>query len=278
MPIHDQGYRRYRGRRLAAGGVWWVIARAQMAASLRQRRFWWLLLAAWLPFLVRAVQIYLSANFQQASFLAATAQTYRDFLGQQSLFVFLVTIALAGAIADDRRANALVLYLSKPLSRVEYVTGKLVALLVFLLGVTLAPALLLVLLQVIFSGTIAFVAANLFLLPAIVLFSVIEALVASLAILALSSLSKNRRFVSILYAGTVFFSGAMVRALRAMTGSSTWAVVSPADVLGVVGDAVFRSPRPPVVPVPLAAAAVVVLVGVALAVLERRIRAVEVVS
>lgn len=277
MPIHDQGYRRYGGRRLA-GGVWWVIAREQVASALRMRRFWWLLLAAWLPFLVRAVQIYLATNVPQARFLAASPQTFRDFLGQQSIFVFLVTIALAGVIADDRRANALQLYLSKPLSRVEYVTGKLAAVLAFLGFVTMVPAAVLLLLQVLFAGSPAFLTANLFLIPAVVLFSLVQSLVAALAILALSSLSRSRRFVSVLYAGIVFFSAAMVQGLRAITASGLWAVLSPSDVLDVLGDAIFRLPGAPVVPVPLAAGSVVALVVLALVVLERRIRGIEVVS
>ena len=117
IPIHDQGYRRYGGKRAPHGRAWWIIARTHMFAALKFRSFVILLLASWLPFVARGVQIYLSSSFQQVSMLAASAQTFRDFLDQQGLFVFLVTIALGGAIADDRRANALQLYLSKPLTR-----------------------------------------------------------------------------------------------------------------------------------------------------------------
>ncbi len=75
------------------------------------------MLFAWAPFVVRAVQIYVSANFQQASFLAPKGETFREFLDQQGIFVFFVTIYVgAGLIANDRRANALQLYLSKPLT------------------------------------------------------------------------------------------------------------------------------------------------------------------
>ena len=142
MPIHDQGYRRYEGRRRPIGTAWWVIARQQMRAILSQKRYLGLLLLAWIPFVARVVQIYLAANFQQASFLATSAQLFRGFLDQQSLFVFLLIVGAAGAIADDRRANALQVYLSKPLTRVEYIAGKLFAPLAFVLGITLLPAVL----------------------------------------------------------------------------------------------------------------------------------------
>src|ERR687891_2027859 len=168
MPIHDQGYRRYAGRREPHGRRWWVIARAGMMERLRERRFLALLLFAWSPFVVRAVQIYVSANFPQAGFLAPTAETFREFLDQQSIFVFIVTAYVgAGLIANDRRANALQIYLSKPLTRVEYVAGKATALIAFLLFVTWVPALLLLLVQVLLAGSFAFVQKNLFLFPAI---------------------------------------------------------------------------------------------------------------
>ncbi|HWV94901.1 MAG TPA: hypothetical protein VNZ24_11300, partial [Vicinamibacterales bacterium] len=161
MPIHDQGYRRYGGKRAPHGRAWLIIARTHMLAALKFRSFVILLLASWLPFVARGVQIYLSSSFQQVSMLAASAQTFRDFLDQQGLFVFLVTIALGGAIADDRRANALQLYLSKPLTRTEYIIGRLAPVLACLLGVTFLPAILLLGLQVAFSGSTAFLSQNL---------------------------------------------------------------------------------------------------------------------
>ncbi len=52
--------------------------------------------------------------------LAPTAETFREFLEQQDFFVFFMTIYVgAGLIANDRRANALQIYLSKPLLRVR---------------------------------------------------------------------------------------------------------------------------------------------------------------
>ena len=73
MPIHDQGYRRYGGRRAPQGRAWWVIARTQFLAALKYRPFVILLLFSWVPFVARGVQIYLSSSFQQVSMLAATA-------------------------------------------------------------------------------------------------------------------------------------------------------------------------------------------------------------
>ena len=68
-------------------------------------------------------RFYAAANLPQAGLLLApTPETFRQFLEQQRLFVFFVTVYVgAGLIANDRRANALQIYLSKPLTRAEYI-------------------------------------------------------------------------------------------------------------------------------------------------------------
>src|SRR5688572_33359281 len=142
---------------------------------LRERKFLGLLLAAWLPFIVRAVQMYLAANIPQAAVLAPTAETFREFIDQQSIFVFFITIYVgSGLVANDRRANALQIYLSKPLTRVEYIVGKLTTLVLLLVGVTWLPAMLLLLLQILFAGNTTFIRENLFLVPAITLYATVH--------------------------------------------------------------------------------------------------------
>lgn len=278
MPIHDQGYRRYGGRLRPYGTAWWVIARQQMRTVLSQKRYVILLILAWIPFVARVVQIYLAANFQQAAFLATSAQLFRSFLEQQGLFVFLLIVGASGAIADDRRANALQVYLSKPLTRVEYIAGKLFAPLAFVLGVTLLPALLLLVVHVAFAGSLTFVTQNLYLLPAILLLSVTQALVGTFTMVALSSLSKSRRFTALTFTGLFFFTTAMYQALLRITGSGLWALMSPRDLLSVIGDAAFRIPGPRPLPLWAALLGVTVIVALSVLVLERRIRGVEVVK
>ena len=279
MPIHDQGYRRYGGRREPIGRTWSVIARSGILNMVRRRLFLGLLLLAWLPFVVYAVQIYIAANFAQAAMLAPTSKTFRDFFEWQTLFVFFVTIYVgAGLIANDRRANALQIYLSKPLTRVEYIVGKLAVLLVFLVGVTWLPAMLLLMLQIMFAGNLTFVRNNLFLFPAITLFAFIQVFSAAFAMLALSSMSRSSRFVGIMYAGLIFFTAAMYNALRAMTGSFAFAWLSPTECLDIIANAVFRTPSGHNLPVWVAFASIVGLIVASIVILERRVRGVEVVT
>src|SRR5437773_11821737 len=134
-----------------------VIVSAGLRTFVSKRAFLGLLLVSWFPFFVRAVQIYAAANLPQARFLAPTAETFRQFLDQQQIFVFFVTVYVgAGLIANDRRANALQIYLSKPLTRAEYVFGKLIVLTTFILFITWVPAVVLLIVQIAFAGNFTF--------------------------------------------------------------------------------------------------------------------------
>jgi hypothetical protein len=131
--------------------------------------------------------------------------------------------------------------------------------------------------QTMFSGSTAFLSSHPLLIPAITLACALQVCVSAVTMLALSSLSRSRRFVSMLYAGIIFFAAAMDQALRLATGSRAWAWVSPQDTLAIVIDAIFGMSREPALPVAVAVSLVVALIAVSIAVLERRVRAVEIV-
>jgi ABC-type transport system involved in multi-copper enzyme maturation permease subunit len=261
------------------GQAWTVIARAGMLTMIRKRAFLGLLLFAWFPFIVRAVQIYVTANYPQVAMFAPTAETFRQFLEQQDFFVFVVTIyAGAGLIANDRRANALQIYLSKPLMRSEYIAGKAAILFGFLMFVTFVPAILLLLLQVMFAGSFEFLKKNLFLFPAITVASLLQAMLATFTMLALSSLSKSSRYVGILYAGIIFFTAAIYGAMLAITGSTKLSWLSLGSNLLQVVDVIFRLKPRYATPWPVSLIVIVGLIALAISVLERRVRGVEVVT
>ena len=279
MPIHDQTYRRYGGVRAAPGTAWSVIAATGLRVLIRKRLFLVVMLFAWAQFVVRAVVLYLSANFPQLALLDPSPEMFRGFFEQQGIFAFFVTIYVgAGLIATDRRAHALQIYLSKPLTGAEYVAGKLAILLVLLLLVTWVPAMLLLLLQVLFAGNLEFLRANLFLLPAMTVFSFLYALLASFTMLALSSLSTSARYVAVLYAGAVLFTDAIFGTLSAVTRSTGSSWLSFRANLAQVGDVVFRMPPRYDTPWVVSFAMIVALIAVSTWVLARRVRGVDVVT
>lgn len=279
MPIHDQGYRRYGGTREPRGRGWLVIASAGIRTVLAKRPVIGLLLTAWIPFAYHAVKFYLTTTFGQLSMFATSAQTFREFLENQESFIFFLTIYVGtGLIANDRRANALQIYLSKPLTRLEYVAGKATILAVFLLAVTWLPAVVLLGLQAAFAGNFTFVRANAFLLPAITVYAFIQVLLATSTMLALSALSKSPRFVGIMYAGVVFFTDSVFATLKYLMKAGFASLVSPTQSLAQIGDVIFRVPPRHETPIALSLLVIVGMIALSAFVLERRIRGVEVVA
>lgn len=279
MPIHDQSYRRYRGGKEKPGAAWTVIAGAGIRTIIRNRKFLGLMLLAWMPFFFRAVQIYIASNYPQATMLRPTAETFRDFLGQQGVFVFFITIYVgAGLIANDKRANALQIYLSKPLGRSEYIAGKLAILGFFLLLVTWVPGMLLLFVEMAFSGSLTFIRSNLTLIPSITVFAFLQVLLASFTMVALSSLSKSSRFVGIMYAGVMFFADANFEALRYILRTTSISWLSPPALLEQMGDVIFRQHPRYDTPWPVSLFVIFALIGLSVFILERKIRGVEVVT
>jgi len=129
-----------------------------------------------------------------------------------------------------------------------------------------------------FAGTFAFLRNNLFLIPAITMGSLIQVLLASFTMLALSSLSKSARFVGIMYVGILFFSKAVFGVLYAITGSSSVSWISFGDCLAQVVDVIFRLKPRYATPWSVSLLVIIGLIVVSVSVLERRVRGVEVVT
>src|SRR4029453_941374 len=282
MPIHRERYRRRESGVDLRGGAWAVIAAHGLRSIVRKRAFLFLMILSWIPVVVRGVQIWAAANvpgMSQIGMLSVTPQMFRDFLNQQEPLVFFITVYVgSGLIADDIRANALQLYLSRPITRTQYIAGKAAILMGALAAVTFVPAMLLLLLVPAFAGRMTFLWNNFSLVASISAYSVIQITLSAFLILALSSLSKSRWFVAILYAGLAFFTHAVFGVLGAAMPGSAFSWVSIFANVRQAGGGLFRVP-PRHDTHPLISAMVIVLIIMAsAAVLRRRIRAIEVVT
>ena len=201
MPIHDVTYRHWSGEWTSHPYRWWVITRQGISLLIRKKRFVALMILSAIPFLVRTVILYLSVVVGQLGFLKIDAKFFEDFLTQQLFFAFVIAIyAGAGLIANDLKANALQIYLSKPLTRKDYVIGKLGVVAVFLSLPTLVPGLLLFVLAVAFHSNLDFLQQNYWVTGSIVMYSLTIILTYGLVVLALSALSKSSRFAGIGFA------------------------------------------------------------------------------
>jgi ABC-2 type transport system permease protein len=195
MPIYDQGYRRYEARQPLRRARFWPITREAMRIILAKRWFLVLLAAAFIPFVVRVVQIYVVTQYPEAGrVLPIDGRLFGEFLGQQVGFTIILTIfGASGLVANDLRTGAILAYLSRPLTRRDYVVGKLLVPLGLTLAVTLAPGLLLYVTGLALAPEFYAKWELAWISPAIVVYSCAISLVVSLLALAISALSRSAR-------------------------------------------------------------------------------------
>lgn len=231
MPIFDQGYQHWDGQLSGHGWRWLTVARHGVRAQMKNRWTRIVLLIALLPALGLAlVLIAWGLLEQQAEIirpLFAMIRLPRElmegpkafrvpvwnaafhfFFSFQMFFsMLLVMLVGPGLISQDLRFNAIPLYFSRPLRRIDYFLGKLGVIGYFLGMVTIVPAVLAYLLGLLFSLDLSVVADTWRLLAASIGFGLIVVLSAGTFMLALSSLSRNSRYVALFWVGVWIISG-----------------------------------------------------------------------
>jgi ABC-2 type transport system permease protein len=281
MPIYDQGYRRYEARGPLHQVRFWPITREALRMILAKRAFLGLLAVSFLPFIVRVIQIYVVTRFPEAGrILPIDGRLFGEFLNQQIGFTILLSIfGASGLVANDLRTGAILVYLSRPLTRRDYVAGKLLVPLLLNLSVTLLPGLVLYVAGLALAPEQYLKWELWWIAPAVVAQAVTVSLVVSLLILAVSSLSRSARVAGLGFAG-LFFGLEMVRLVLQNGFHRQEAVLLSLQAdLKALGVALFG-----VVDRELAIAwgwPLLVLVAVSLAclaVLRSRVRAVEIVT
>jgi len=281
MPIYDQGYRRYEARGPLREVRFWPITREALRMILAKRAFLVLLAVSFLPFVVRVIQVYIVTRFPEAGrVLPVDGRLFGEFLNQQVGFTILLSIfGASGLVANDLRTGAILVYLSRPLTRRDYVLGKLCVPLALNLAVTLVAGLAL------YAVTIS-LAPDQFLKwdlawigPAVVIHSFGISLFVSLLVLAVSSLSRSARVAGLGFFGLIFGLEMVRLILQHGFGRPEAMVVSLQADLRSIGNALFGLGDPELSLHWAGPAAVLVLVALGcLAVLRSRVRAVEIVT
>ncbi len=118
---------------------------------------------------------------------------------QGVLMVLVVGMVAPPLISQDIRSRAFLLYFSRPLSRGQYVLGKLATLWTFLSIVTAAPALVLYVMGVLLSPHLGVIAATWDLPLRIMAASVVLMLPTSMLALCFSSMTKESRFAAFVW-------------------------------------------------------------------------------
>ena len=281
MPIYEQTYRRHEARGPLRRVRFWPITREALRLILARRAFLILLMMSWLPFVIRVIQIYVITRFPEVNrILPVDGRLFGDFLGWQAVIAMFITIfAGAGLVASDLRTGAILVYLSRPLTRRDYVLGKLAVLLLLNLFITLVPGLLLYLLALGLAPDQFWTWSLAWIGPAIVVESLVISAVVSLIALAISSLSRSARVAGIGFFGLLMGLEITRKTLYAIYGRPETALISPLGTLYSVGVALFDLADHAVTLPWIYAAAVLALVAAGcLLILRSRVRAVEIVQ
>lgn len=132
---------------------------------------------------------------------------YHYFLATELFFSMLLVLLIGpGLISQDLRFNALPLYFSRPLRRIDYLLGKLGVIAFFLAMLVIVPSIVAYILGLLFSFDITIIPQTFRLLLSSIAYGLVITLSAGLLILALSSMSRNSRYVGLLWIGIWFIT------------------------------------------------------------------------
>ncbi len=284
MPIHDLSYQRWTGPRVERLSSW-ILGRGQFRTLLRRRPVRFALGASLVLTLAWGAAIYLESQLTRLGPLAKLAGglsidtvAFHRFLTVQRLLHWLLCVAAADAIALDRRHRALQILLARPVRQRDYVLGKAAGIAAVLALASWVPALLLVLLKIAVRADVGWLAQEPSLVPGVLGYGLVLMVAATLLTLGISSLSNSPRQASAQLFAFLAVSEAASQVLSALTGRSGWRALSVGADLDQIASWCFGLEPPHDFPPWLAGVVLVGLCSLAMLVLGRSVRAVQVVG
>jgi len=246
MAIREKGYTGWEGELKPSSQLWLPIFFSGIKTIFKKKYAKLIFGGVTFPFLIFLIAVYvrtkpelrlLSGLVRQ---LATDASLFNLFFTNGFLiFMLFIFCIFAGAelIAADLRFNALALYFSRPLDRLDYIGGKFSILLFYLLLFTLVPGLLLVAFKMIFSGSLSF---SPLLLLAILVYPFILSMFLASFTLMLSSLTANAKFTRIIILLLYIFMDALAQMLRTVFKSDYFNLFSIQRNITQVGNLLFN--------------------------------------
>jgi ABC-2 type transport system permease protein len=297
MAVYKKTYSRWEGAPTPEWSRFWVLTRYAFEEMRSKRTLTLILLGSSILPLVFAVVIYLHHNLSAIKLLEINVNKlvtinqrfFLEFLGVQSMFAFFLTAFVGpGLVSPDVTNNGLPLYLARPFSRVEYVLGKLAALVVLLSAVTWIPGMALVLLQGYLEP--GWMAENWRIPFGLVAGAMVWILLISFLALALSAWVKWKPVAGALLFGTFFvmgaFGGAINEVMRTRWGNllnishligSVWVNLFDQPMQRGAGGAFFRVMPRTEIPIWCCWMALAAIAAACLWMLARKVRGFEVV-
>ncbi len=227
MPIREKGYYNWEGTLKTSRFNWLPIFRNGIGSVYKKKWSKLLFLLCSLYSLVFLVMVYISARPELnmaprvAKQIGPTDKLFNLYFTFGGIIIFFAVIMciFAGAelISGDLKFKSFSLYLSRPLTRVDYVMGKFSIVFFYLLLFTLAPGLVLLFFKMLFAGNYP-VSFRDFL--AVVTFPLVVSFFLGSLGTMLSSLSANARFVKVMIFITYLLSNILGKIFeRAFDGS-----------------------------------------------------------
>jgi ABC-2 type transport system permease protein len=231
MPIFDQGYQHWSGELSGHGWRWLAITRHGVRIGSKSRILRLLMLVSWIPALALVFMLCVWGMLERKSTIIAPLMQFMSFLQPEILadprhfriqiwticydffllmelrFAMIVVLLVGPTlISQDLRFNALPLYFSRPLRRIDYFLGKLGVIATFLGRMLILPCVIAYVLGLLFSLDLSILRDTLPLLLSSITYGLLISLSAGLLMLALSSLSRNSRYVALFWLGIWFVS------------------------------------------------------------------------
>lgn len=234
MAVYEHLYGAYEGESHSPRQRFLVIPRYALRETFKSKLFTAIFILCFIYPLIAAILVYLHHNSNALALLQINvrellpidASFFLTFLEVQGAFALILTVLVAPPlISRDLSNNALPLYLCRPLSRAEYVLGKM-AVIVFLLSlVTWVPGLLIFLFQASLTG-FGWLWANLWMSWAIFFGAMVWIILLSLLALAVSSFLKWRVVASGALLGLFFVPSAFGEIVNNLFLTRTGSLVS----------------------------------------------------
>jgi len=291
MAVYEHTYKPYAGPLTPEWSRFLVIPRHAYRDVFSSKLFTGFFALCFVCPLVMAILIYLHHNLTAMAIFEINLRDlvpingvfFQFFVAFQTGLAFLLTVLIGPPLVSrDLANNALPLYLCRPLSRAEYVVGKMSVLMILISAVTWIPGELLFLFQSYLEGA-GWAARNLWIAGAVFIGSWTWILLLALLSVTISAWVKWRLAASAALFGLFIISNAMGFMVNGVLVTRWGSLFNLTIIMKTIEDSLFRSPNsmnfPNWMVLPTAAAWIMLglFLGMCVLLLTRRVRAYEVV-
>jgi ABC-2 type transport system permease protein len=285
MAVYKRTYRGYSGAITPTWSRFLVLYQFSRQNLFRSKMLTAFLVLCFFGPLLSLLGLYANAHLSAFTLLAGRsgplfpvdAEFFLTYLSVQSSFGFILTAFLGpGLVSPDLANGALTLYLCRPVTRTEYVLGKMSVLVIVLSWITWIPGLVLFGVQASLSGW-DWLTHNFFIATAIVLGSWIWILTLALLALALSAWVKWRIAAGALLLAILFMGSGFAHAINAVLQTKQGFLIDLSKLISIIWQSLLYDTSDLPFSATEAWIALLTIAGCCLLLLMKKVRANEVV-